>query len=158
MLSYYLLTCSIVGTEVELLANAKWFGSYVSYMLIHTYLPGLRLYLDNFVSPQITVVPLPFELHCWGLFDPHVQGLTATALRLSLLHGVPQSDFLNTTVRHNVTVGAHFRLFQLRCGFLGYMVLLESSLHFSATTPNSTKMLHSDKRQSECSLVCVKQS
>jgi len=30
MLTYYLLTCSTVGTDVELLDTAKLFGSYVS--------------------------------------------------------------------------------------------------------------------------------
>ena len=64
MLSYYLLTCSVVGTEVELLDTAEWFGSYVSEMLIDTHLTGLRLYLNNFMSLQITAVPLLFELHC----------------------------------------------------------------------------------------------
>jgi hypothetical protein len=64
MLSYYLLSYSIVGTEVELSDTAKWFGNYVTSMLIHTHLTGLRLYFDNFMALQITAVPLPFVLHC----------------------------------------------------------------------------------------------
>ena len=94
-------------------------------MLIPTHLTGLRLYLDNFLSLQVTAMPLPFELHCEACLMHTCRALTVTVLRSSL-HGVLQSDSSTTPSYIDVTVGAHFQLFELRYGFLGYVVFAGS--------------------------------